>query len=198
MKHKITLLTVLILCIVATVVYIAGSTHKSKYVPQQRVSIIPGWNVYSNDTYKFAVDYPPNWNYIETERKNGATFGPANVDNLSSGESIFVQEGGRAGSQCQIPFQDYLYEFGEAIENYEKVHSIQEVSTQTGLTGYTLRMLFLDRDTQYTSSKLSGPYTFFEDNRVPCSQNEGYIVLTHGTEQHLELYNQMVSSLRFY
>jgi len=149
------------------------------------------WLTYKNEKYGYEIQYPADWTYREyPDTGTGAGFRlkgmPENVQNEYINISIY------GAAKPNANFDDYVKEAGaNEIQNFEKINTIKEIFTKSGIKGYETTWNYKDFN---GAEKISLPITYF---KYPKSLN-GLSTVQVGlaNEDYETVYEQMLSTFK--
>jgi len=147
--------------------------------------------IYTNAKYKYTINYPLNWIAREFPgSQTGAGFQPSNVPVAVENEKISVDVGQKVISDPPITsFEEYAKVAAiKEIQSYNKLASIEKVTTKSGVVGYKTAWYVGAPSTDKTPS---GPITYFE---VP--KNPSLLLRISGDQDSAE-YQQMITTVGF-
>lgn len=159
------------------------------------VPIDDSFSIYINNKYHYGIDYPKKWACREfPDTANGAGFTPDAAVSTPYTEVMSIAEEGRATDDCSIPFSEYVKDIAiKNIQGFEKLNSIEKVTTQTGSIGYKTTWIYTDLMGQRHTSP---PMTYFEDKgQTECNNQVGYVVFTLADSKYLDQYNTMLNTI---
>lgn len=150
---------------------------------------------YTNSLYDYSVDYGADWTFREfPSTKTGAGFRPLSSPDEIASECIAVDASGSAENERNTPFADYVKRAAVSeIQNYEKLSTIETVTTASGLVGYKTTWVYSTMDGQ---KKISLPITYFELNARPKSGEPKTVQIRLDESECLAAYDQMIKTFR--
>ncbi len=155
-----------------------------------------GWQIYTNNKFGYSINYPNNWTFREfPDTQTGAGFIPPNSPKDIASECITIDARGTAENKYSVPFDEYVKTAAiEEIQNYQKLNSIEAITTASGLVGYKTTWIYKTMDGQ---EKTSLPITYFDNKNI--KELDGglkfktfQIILN--SQNCEEVYNQMLST----
>ncbi len=158
----------------------------------------PDWQTYENKKFGYSVNYPSDWAFREfPDTQTGAGFRPLNSPPAIESECITVDERETSKNKYNTPFDEYVKIAAiEEIQNYEKLNSIQSVTTTAGIIGYETTWIYR---TFSGEEKTSLPITYFDNKKTgPENSQSNYktLQITLNNKNCEEVYNQMLSVLK--
>ena len=199
---KKTLLKIIVTLFVVTAVILAiffiFLKKQSEILPQNKTA---GWLTYGNEKFGYSVNYPNDWVFREfPDTQTGAGFRPLSSPEEISSECVTIDLRSAPTNYSDIPFVEYVRKAAvEEIQNYEKLNSMESVTTTSGIVGYKTTWLYRTMGGQ---EKISLPITYFENNKT-VQMNYGLFkaktvqIILNG-ENCEDTYNSMISSFRKY
>lgn len=120
---------------------------------------------YRNEKFGYSVDYPGNWTFREfPDTRTGAGFRPVSSPEDVASECVAVDARGTAENEYDTPFDAYVKKAAIVeIQGFEKLNSIEPVTTAGGLTGYRTTWVYRDMRGQ---EAVSLPITYFDDRQT--------------------------------
>jgi len=155
------------------------------------------WQTYVNGKFKYSVSYPKDWTYREfPDTKTGAGFRPLSSTADVSSECITIDKKGTAENEYYTPFDEYAKIAAPVeIQNYEKLHSIEQIKTESGIIGYKTTWIY---KTFGGEEKISLPITYFENKKIigsgKAESKYKTVQIILNNENCGEIYNQMLST----
>jgi len=159
----------------------------------------PTWQSYENKKFGYSINYPSNWTLREfPDTQTGAGLRPLNTPDEIASECINVDARGTAENEYNTPFNEYVKKAAIIeIQNYEKLNSIESITTTSGLAGYETTWIYKTVDGQ---EKISLPITYFDNKKTVQMQNGQ---LNYKTVQIIlnnsdceGVYNQMLATFK--
>ena len=201
-SKKIVLLFVLILILTTGYLILNTKSAQKNTKPERSTTISPSyedtqWKTYTNTKYGYTVPFPISWRVQEfPDTKSGANF-------IQNETTVVTSDIAYTASNPPYPT---LEEFAKTaatqqIQNYEKLNSIETVTTKDGAVGYKTTWIvgsppILNPPKDYQPSKsISSPITYFS---IPS--DDGLLLMfsissTSPTEEQIEIYNKMIESV---
>jgi hypothetical protein len=161
----------------------------------------PDWQTYENAKFGYSVDYPSSWTFREfPDTQTGAGFRPLSSPDDIASECVAADARGTAENEYNTPFDEYVKRAAVVeIQNYEKLNSIEPVTTTSGLVGYKTTWIYRTFSGQ---EKISLPITYFENEKIVQAGNGQLkyktVQITLNNEDCEETYNQMLSTLKLH
>jgi hypothetical protein len=151
------------------------------------------WQTYINEDFSYSIDYPSTWTFREfPDTKTGAGFRPLNSTDEIASECIVISARGTAENEYSTPFNDYVKTAAAVeIQNYERLDSIESVTTASGLLGYKTTWIYRTFDGQ---EKVSMPITYFDNRRTSGQLKYKTVQIALENEDCEGVYNQMLPS----
>lgn len=153
---------------------------------------------YTNTKYGFAITYPASWTVKESTQTDVATLTPPGAENpvakIDVSYMVFDDRG-------VIPFEEYVKTAAKnEIQGYNSLVSISEVTTKSGLKGFTTTWKVSPPPGAGGGQSVSYPMTYF-----PLPQKYGTGKLQKRLEIELEsenstyvsAYDTILSTLRY-
>ncbi len=139
-------------------------------------------NLYDNELVGYTVSYPEGWIVREfPDTKTGAGFRPEEIE----GDCIIIDSRPRPTSENETPFKEYVETAAiMEIQGFEKLVSIKEFTTDSGLVGYKTEWIYRDFSGQEQKSL---PITYFDNG-------EETIQIALEKRDYESIYNQMILS----
>jgi len=150
---------------------------------------------YANSRYGYSVDYAADWTFREyPDTKEGAGFRPQSSPDDIASECINVGAMGAAENELNKPFATYVKGAAVSeIQNYEKLNTIETVTTASGLVGYKTTWIY---STMQGQKKVSLPITYFELNAHPKSGGIKTVQIMLDKPECLAAYDQMITTFK--
>jgi hypothetical protein len=158
-----------------------------------------GWQTYINEGFGYSINYPIEWAFREfPDTKSGAGFRPLSSLEEIESECINIDARGTAENEYNTPFDEYVKVAAIAeIQGYEKLNSIESVTTTSGLAGFKTTWIYKIIDGQ---EKISLPITYFENKKTVQMENGQLkyktIQTTLNNKDCEEIYNKMLPTFR--
>lgn len=154
---------------------------------------------YLNEDFGYSVNYPSAWTFREfPDTKSGAGFRPLGTPEDVASECINIDARGTAENEYQTPFEDYVKRAAVVeIQNYEKLNSIESITTNSGLVGYETTWIYRSFSGQ---ERVSLPITYFENKKTVRAEygqlKYKTVQITLNSEDCEETYNQMLATFK--
>jgi hypothetical protein len=156
------------------------------------------WQTYTNGQFGYRIDYPVNWIFREFPGTlSGAGFRSASSTVDIATECITIDEKQTPSNENGTSFANYVKKAASVeIQGYEKLNSIEPITTDNGLQGYSTTWIHKDAEGK---KKVSLPIAYFD--------NEKNITLDKNTEKYktvqvilnspecLVIYEEMIATL---
>ncbi len=116
---------------------------------------------YTNTKYGYSVQYPGDWEIqVFPDTQTGANFflkdSGGNYENVIT--TVAVQ--GKPGNAYEVPFAQYVKTAAtQEIQGYQKLDSIKQIKTASGLVGYQTRWIVQSPPILDAGGNLSKPTT---------------------------------------
>jgi len=173
--------------------------YKNAAKKNTKPSIALNWQSYINEKFDYSVNYPSNWTFREfPDTQTGAGFRPLSSSEEIASECVTINAMGTAENEYNAPFGEYVKKAAIVeIQGYEKLNSIESLTTANGLVGYETTWIYKTIDGQ---EKVSLPITYFENQKTvqttfgPLKYKTVQIALNN--EDCKESYNQMLSTFK--
>lgn len=158
--------------------------------------IVKNSQTYTNQNFSYIIGYPNNWTFREfPDTKTGAGFRPINSPDDIASECITIDARGTAENEYNTPFADYVRKAAVVeIQGYEKLNSIEIVTTANGLVGYKTTWIYKNIP---GPEKTSLPITYFENKKTVQGLKYKTVQITLNNEDCQEAYEQMISTFKF-
>ncbi len=181
--------------IILIVLFICGASYYF-INKQSQIDGTANWKTYTNEKFGYTIKYPNDWTYREyPDTQTGAGFRPINQSNEVQYEFINVGAYGSAENEYNVPFDDYVKEAAIAeIQNYEKLNSIKQITTDAGIKGYETTWIYYDMRSK--EKKASLPITYIDYQKTVGSKYKT-IQINLGNEDYEKIYDQMISTFKF-
>jgi len=155
------------------------------------------WRTYLNEEFGYGINYPRTWTFREfPDTKTGAGFRSLNSADDIASECIVVSARGTAENEYNTPFYDYVQKAAAVeIQNYERLDSIEPVTTSNGLLGYKTTWIYQTLDGE---EKASLPITYFDNKKTVGQLKYKTVQIALENEDCKGVYDQMISSFHFY
>lgn len=166
-------------------------TQTPSTTPSQTPNQATNWKTYTNTQYNFSIEYPDNWSLREFE--DGAAFNPISKPGYpDASDSIFISVGPKIGNYTTDSLENYAKIAASVeIQNYNKLASINPVTTTNGVVGYETTWMIQPITGGGTVSE-SLPITYFE---MPGNQSQLIRIYLERAED-LETYQKMIKTLK--
>ncbi len=152
---------------------------------------------YTNNKFGYSINYPSDWTFREfPDTRTGSGFRPLNSPDDIASECITIDARETAERNYNLPFDEYVKVAGkEEIQNYEKLNSIEPITTDKGLSGYKTTWAYRDFSGQ---EKISLPISYFDNKKITQGQNSQLKFKTFqiilNNQECEEVYNKMLST----
>ena len=170
-------------------------TNESNAIFKIVKSGLASWKSYQNNKFGYQISYPDDWTYREfPDTQTGAGFRPQiSPDDIAS-ECVTIDERGTAENKYGTPFSEYVKTAAiTEIQGYEKLNSIEPVTTASGLTGYMTTWIYKNMTGQ---EKTSLPITYFDNPKTSGQLKYKTVQIILNSQDCEGVYNQMISTLR--
>ncbi len=158
-----------------------------------------GWQTYTNEKFGYSIDYPDDWTFREfPDTRTGAGFRPQSSPDEIASECITVDARGTAANEYNTPFAEYVKNAAVVeIQGYEKLDSIESVTTTSGLVGYETTWIYRDATGQ---EGISLPITYFDYEKTVQTENVQLeyktIQVILNSESCQDIYNQILPTFK--
>jgi len=155
------------------------------------------WQNYINEKFGYSIDHPSSWIFREfPNTETGAGFRPLNSADEIASECIIISARGTAENEYNTSFYDYVQKAAAIeIQNYERLDSIEPITTISGLIGYRTTWIYRTFDGQ---EKVSLPITYFDNKKIIQTGKYKTVQVSLENEDCGEVYAQMLSSIKLY
>jgi hypothetical protein len=163
---------------------------------QSQISETANWRTYTNEKFGYTIKYPNDWAYREyPDTQTGAGFRPINQPNEVQYEFINVGAYGSAENEYNVPFDEYVKEAAiTEIQNYEKLNSIKQITTDVGIKAYETTWIYYDMRSKEKGTSL--PITYIDYQKTVGSKYKT-IQINLGNKDYMKIYDQMISTFKF-
>ena len=181
-----------LILLVLIVLILAGIGAAGYYLINQDSQKYADWKTYENKVLGYEIKYPNDWIHREyPNTQTGAGFRPINSDY----EFININAMTGAEMDYNIPFNDYVKEAAiKEIQGFEKLNSIEEISTATVIKGYKTTWIYSDMNSN--DKNISLPITYFDYKKTVGDFKYMTIQVSLGDKEYEEIYEQMLSTLK--
>ena len=181
-----------LILLILIVLILAGVGAASYYLINQDSQKYADWKTYENKVLGYEIKYPNDWIHREyPNTQTGAGFRPINSDY----ESININAIVGAEMDYNIPFNDYVKEAAiKEIQGFEKLNSIEEISTAIGIKGYKTTWIYSDMNNN--DKNISLPITYFDYKKTVGDYKYMTIQVSLGDKEYEEIYEQMLSTFK--
>lgn len=165
--------------------------------PEVKMDETADWKTYTNEEFGYTIKYPNDWTYREyPATQTGAGFRPINQPDEVQYEFINIDARRGAEMDDNMLFSDYVKEAAiKEIQNFEKLNSIEEIITDTGIKGYTTTWIYYSmRDNK---KDISLPITYFDYRKTIESVKYMTIQSSLENKDYQKIYEQMLSTFNF-
>lgn len=160
----------------------------------------PQFKTYTNTKYGFSIQYPETLVVREyPDTKDGAGFRPANTPEDPMNEVIDI----RVSEKTPDMAKDSLADFAKVaatieIQNYQKLNSIKELKTNSGIVGYATTWDVIDSapagSSESAKINVSTPITYFD---LTKAQEPSTVQVTLGDKNYSSDYEAMIKTFGF-
>ncbi len=150
---------------------------------------IANWKTYRNEEYGYMIKYPNDWNIREL--KIGASF-------KKGGGEILVESWPIFGHFANLPLKEYIENTGSGIQDYDSIHSIKEVKTNTGIIGYEV-IWNIDPDS-FVKKDFSDPIIYFEVKKQDVLKDAKTIQISYRStpnDYSKKIFNTMIKTFDY-
>lgn len=153
------------------------------------------WQTYVNKKFGYSIDYPVNWVFREfPDTQSGAGFRPQNSSSDIASECITIDERGTAANEYVTPFADYVKKAAATeIQGYEKLNSIETITTASGIVGYETAWLYKNINGQ---EEISLPITYFNNKKIVGGMRYKTTQIILNNKDCQAIYDQMLSTFK--
>ena len=196
MRGFSTLLLILLVGIVSLGIFFIYSISAKKTQPKSNVQPVT-MKTYVNSTYGYKIGYPDTLAVREfPDTKTGAGFRPANMPEDPQYEVITINVLEKNADLVNDPLAEYAKVAASIqIQNYQKLNSINPVTTDSGVTGYQttwmVTPLAILGATQSGQPTVSLPITYFDAPKAPMPST---VQVTLSDENYMNTYETMIKT----
>lgn len=169
------------------------SQSEDKLVPPKA----PQFKTYTNTKFGFSIQYPQTLEVREyPDTNDGAGFRPAGTSEDPVNEVIEIRVLEKNADMANDPPEDYAKVAATIqIQNYQKLNSIEPVTTNSGLTGYKTTWMVTPTAvlgaTESGQPTVSLPITYFD---LPKAQTPSTVQVTLGDKNYDSDYEAMIKT----
>ena len=184
------------------IISIEDSEHNNIYDNSDATFTIvkENWQTYINKELGYSIGYPASWVFREfPDTKSGAGFRlESSPDDIAS-ECVAIDARVAPANESATPFEEYVRKAAAAeIQNYEKLNSIQAITTASGLVGYETTWIYKDVS---GNEKVSLPIAYFDnkENKQAGQNQSNYktIQVILNNKDCERVYSQMLLTFKF-